>query len=73
MLSEAEMAKVRAQRHKMAEVMQKEGISLFGPPPSPELQKFINRINAGKGFTKQELARMDEIGRSVVGEDNKTQ
>lgn len=70
MLNDAEMARVRAQRHRMAEAMQEEGIGLFGPPPSPALQEFIDRINAGKGFTPQERARMKELATLMVGEQS---
>ena len=73
MLNDAEMARVRAQRHKMAEIMQQEGISLFGPSPSLALKEFIDRINAGKGFTPQELARMDELAALTVGEKSTTE
>jgi hypothetical protein len=73
MLSEAEMVKVRAQRHKMAEIMQREGISLYGPPPPPELQEFIERIGNGGAFTAEELAHIKEVGKLTVEEPHKTE
>ena len=66
MLSDTELAKVQAQRHKMAEVMEREGISLFAPPCSAALQEFRNRIGSGGDFTAEELAFIEESAALAV-------
>lgn len=66
MLNDAELAKVRAQRHKMAEVMEREGISLFVPTTSDALEEFCTRIGSGGVFTEQELALIKESAKQSV-------
>ena len=66
MLSDAEMAKVKAQRHKMAEVMQLEGISLFVPTCSDVLEEFCAQIGSGGNFTAGELMEIKENANLAV-------
>ncbi len=73
MLNDAKMAKVDAQRQKMAEIKQEAGTGLFGTTSSPALQEFIDRINAGKGFKPEERARMKELAKLRIGQQITTE
>ncbi len=61
MLTDAEMARVRAHPDLLAKITSIEGVGLFAPPLSLALQNFLKNIEAGGELTEEELALLTAV------------